>query len=172
MLLHRVVLILFLRLIPLAVFAQHSPLASESGVYHSSNTPPTLPWNTYNYCNAPHVNAGHYELPPHITSMGGGKLVHVSVVMRHHKVSVAECVASRPPRPSSQMFTVEKKVTCLTDTAAASARRTILRPPNAISIHPRGGSAPKPALFSSRMTSAGQRSRMTRRHPSTTRSRP
>ena len=79
--------VLFFKPIPLAVLAQqHSPLASESGVYDSSETPVTLPWNTYNYCNAPHVNPAHYELPPNIASMGGGKLVHVSVVMRHHKV--------------------------------------------------------------------------------------
>ena len=88
MLLHGLALVVF-GLITLGVLAQHSPLASESGVYDSSETPVTLPWNTYNYCNAPHVNAAHYELPPHIASMRGGKLVHVSVVMRHHKVSVS-----------------------------------------------------------------------------------
>ena len=83
MLLHGVALAL---LTPTGSLAQYSVLASEAGVYDSSETPPTLPWNTYNYCNAPHVNAAHYELPPHIAAMGGAKLVHVSVVMRHHKV--------------------------------------------------------------------------------------
>jgi hypothetical protein len=34
---------------------------------------------TYNFCNA------HYDLPPNATATGG-QLVHVSVVMRHHKV--------------------------------------------------------------------------------------
>jgi len=61
---------------------QRSLLASASGIYDSSETPLTFPWNTYNYCNAPHVNAAHYELPPNCT---GANLVHVSVVMRHHK---------------------------------------------------------------------------------------
>jgi hypothetical protein len=108
MLLHGLALALSFRLIP-GVLAQHYPLASESGVYDSSETPAKLPWNTYNYCNAPHVNAVHYEFPPDIASMGGGKLVHVTVVMRHHKVSVSVRAASRPRRPSSQMFAVEEK---------------------------------------------------------------
>ncbi|KAH9993436.1 phosphoglycerate mutase-like protein [Russula vinacea] len=66
--------------------APHSPLASAYGVYNSSQTPSTLPWDTYNFCNAPHVNAAHYEFPPNATSTGGSMLVHVSVIMRHHKV--------------------------------------------------------------------------------------
>ena len=37
------------------------------------------PWN--NYCNAPHVNASHYQLPEE-----GAELVHLTVMMRHHKV--------------------------------------------------------------------------------------
>ncbi|KAH9994292.1 phosphoglycerate mutase-like protein [Russula vinacea] len=36
------------------------------------------PWN--NYCNAPHVNASHYQLPEE-----GAELVHLTVMMRHHK---------------------------------------------------------------------------------------
>jgi len=89
MLLHGAVFVLFL--IPTGIVARqpHSALASESGVYDSSETPPTLPWNIYNYCNAPHVNAAHYDLPD-IASMGGGKLVHVSVVTRHHKVCASQ----------------------------------------------------------------------------------
>ncbi|KAI0659475.1 phosphoglycerate mutase-like protein [Cubamyces menziesii] len=58
------------------------PLASADGVYDSSITPANLPWNTYNYCNAPHVNAEHYQRPanaPH------AKLVYLNVVIRHHK---------------------------------------------------------------------------------------
>ena len=58
-------------------------LASVSGVYNSSRTPSTLPWDTYNYCNAPHVNAQHYHLPENAT---GAKLVYLNVVTRHHKV--------------------------------------------------------------------------------------
>ena len=32
-------------------------ISTPLGVYNSSKTPPNFPWNTYNYCNAPHVNA-------------------------------------------------------------------------------------------------------------------
>jgi 2-phosphoxylose phosphatase len=71
---------------PTLLLAQN-PLSSASGVYDSSQTPPTLPWNTYNFCNAPHVNAAHYDLPPQALSSDGAQLIHVSVVMRHHKVS-------------------------------------------------------------------------------------
>jgi hypothetical protein len=78
---------LFFSFSPMSILAQYSPLASVHGVYDSSQTPPTLPWNTYNFCNAPHVNAAHYEFPPNATdSTGGSLLVHVSVIMRHHKV--------------------------------------------------------------------------------------
>ncbi|KAH9966321.1 phosphoglycerate mutase-like protein [Lactifluus volemus] len=69
---------------PTLLLAQN-PLSSASGVYDSSQTPPTLPWNTYNFCNAPHVNAAHYDLPPQALSSDGAQLIHVSVVMRHHK---------------------------------------------------------------------------------------
>ena len=57
---------------------------STLGVYNTSKTPSSLPWNTYNYCNAPHVNAKHYQTPPE-----GDKatLVYLNVLMRHHKVS-------------------------------------------------------------------------------------
>jgi len=109
MLLHRVAFVF--SLIPAGILAQqpHSVLASESGVYDSSQTPPTLPWNTYNYCNAPHVNPAHYELPD-IASMGGAKLVHVSVVMRHHKV----CVCHRHPRLNlgGRWLPYRQKTTC------------------------------------------------------------
>ncbi|KAI6025496.1 hypothetical protein EDC04DRAFT_2722569, partial [Pisolithus marmoratus] len=40
-----------------------------------------LPWDTYNYCNAPHVNPDHYSLPDE----AGARLEFVVVVMRHHK---------------------------------------------------------------------------------------
>lgn len=69
---------------PMSCLAQYSSLASAYGVYNSSQTPSTLPWNTYNFCNAPHVNPAHYEYPPN--AMEGSQLVHVSVIMRHHKV--------------------------------------------------------------------------------------
>lgn len=68
--------------------AQSPGLTSASGIYNSSETPPALPWNTYNFCNAPHVNAAHYELPPQAVAAAGpgaARLLHVTVVMRHHK---------------------------------------------------------------------------------------
>ncbi|KZV63428.1 phosphoglycerate mutase-like protein [Peniophora sp. CONT] len=52
-----------------------------TGVYNSSATPASLPWNTYNYCNAPHVTASHYEAPE------GAELVYLNLMMRHHKCS-------------------------------------------------------------------------------------
>lgn len=33
-------------------------------VYNSSITPPTLPYNTYNWCNMPHVRPQEYVTPP------------------------------------------------------------------------------------------------------------
>ncbi|KAI9463914.1 phosphoglycerate mutase-like protein [Russula earlei] len=80
---HSIALVLFLICGP-TTRSTVEQLASASGVYDSSHTPLTLPWNTYNFCNAPHVNTAHYELPSSITS-NGGHLVHVSVIMRHHK---------------------------------------------------------------------------------------
>lgn len=41
------------------------------------------PWDITTYCNAPHVTASHYKEPEK-----GAELVHVSVLMRHHKVSL------------------------------------------------------------------------------------
>ncbi|KAI0369550.1 phosphoglycerate mutase-like protein [Pilatotrama ljubarskyi] len=57
-------------------------LASADGVYNSSFTPGTLPWNTYNYCNAPHVTAKHYRRPANAPE---AKLVYLNAVIRHHK---------------------------------------------------------------------------------------
>ncbi|SJX62622.1 related to acid phosphatase [Sporisorium reilianum f. sp. reilianum] len=53
-----------------------------SGVFTSSVTPADLPWDTYNYCNAPHVSAKYYERPPQAKD---ARLVFVNVVQRHHK---------------------------------------------------------------------------------------
>ena len=53
------------------------------GIYNSSHTPSSLPWNTYNYCNAPHVNVAHYTRPSQ-----PAELVYMNVMTRHHKVSV------------------------------------------------------------------------------------
>lgn len=58
-------------------------LASANGVYNSSTTPDNLPWNTYNYCNAPHVNAKHYRKPSNVSD---ANLVYINAVIRHHKV--------------------------------------------------------------------------------------
>jgi hypothetical protein len=54
----------------------------QTGVYDSSITPSDLPWNTYNYCNAPHVNSAHYMMP----SESGAEMVYMNVMIRHHKV--------------------------------------------------------------------------------------
>lgn len=66
-----------------SVAVEGTPISSKNGVYDTSVTPGTLPWNTYNYCNAPHVNAKHYTRPVD----SGAKLVYLNVVMRHHKVA-------------------------------------------------------------------------------------
>lgn len=87
----------------MSVLTQYSPLASAHGVYTSSQTPPTLAWNTYNFCNAPHVNVAHYEFPPNATeSTGGSQLVHVSVIMRHHKVRAFPSLSTHFYLPSEK----------------------------------------------------------------------
>jgi len=45
------------------------------------------PWDITTYCNAPHVTASHYKEPEK-----GAELVHVSVLMRHHKRAPAVLV--------------------------------------------------------------------------------
>jgi len=133
-----------------------SALASASGVYNSSQTPSTLPWNTYNFCNAPHVNAAHYELPPNATfiSTGGSRLIHVSVIMRHHKV-----------RPF--LFLLFHHFVYMA--SKRSARRITPPHSNATSTPKQGGSAPT-RLYNSRMISAARQSRTTPRRPTTTHS--
>ncbi|KAI8996247.1 phosphoglycerate mutase-like protein [Trametes punicea] len=64
------------------VSAESGSLASANGVYNSSITPSDLPWNTYNYCNAPHVSKEHYARP---TNVSHPELVYLNVVIRHHK---------------------------------------------------------------------------------------
>ena len=66
-----------------ATTANAQSLSSASGVYDTSTTPAHLPWNTYNYCNAPHVNAEHYEFPANVSN---ATLVYANMMMRHHKV--------------------------------------------------------------------------------------
>lgn len=67
----------------LMTVASSSPL----GISNSSTTPAHLPWNTYNYCNAPHVNAAHYDVPPEFP---GAQLVYLNLLMRHHKVRLLD----------------------------------------------------------------------------------
>ncbi|KAI0312124.1 histidine phosphatase superfamily [Amylostereum chailletii] len=55
------------------------PGFNGTGIYNASTTPRALPWNTYNYCNAPHVHAAHYRAPD------GAVLVYLNGMMRHHK---------------------------------------------------------------------------------------
>ena len=57
-------------------------LLNSTGIYNSSVTPSDLPWNTYNYCNAPHVNSQHYTQPEDPAAT----LEYLNVVIRHHKV--------------------------------------------------------------------------------------
>ncbi|KAN0109872.1 phosphoglycerate mutase-like protein [Russula decolorans] len=38
------------------------------------------PWDTSRYCNAPHVNASYYQ-----AAEEGAELVHLTILMRHHK---------------------------------------------------------------------------------------
>ena len=134
-------LVLHLPYTALVATAPESPgLASASGIYNSSETPQNLPWNTYNFCNAPHVNAAHYELPPQATTAGVGdaQLLHVSVVMRHHKV-----------RPGVTVLrTTENRRT----NTHKSARRTTSHRWRARSARLREQSGTAQAPFSSRTT--------------------
>lgn len=79
-------LFVVLAIVPIGVLGSNETSGintSIPGVYNTSKTPSSLPWNTYNYCNAPHVNAAHYTTP---TNVSGSKLVYMNVMMRHHKV--------------------------------------------------------------------------------------
>ncbi|KAH8926558.1 phosphoglycerate mutase-like protein [Atractiella rhizophila] len=70
----------------LSAAQQDTVLANKDGVYSSSTTPAHLPWNTYNYCNAPHIKPSHYVLPSPVgESTSEPKLLHVTIFMRHHK---------------------------------------------------------------------------------------
>ena len=64
------------------ILSNQTELASATGVYDTSQTPADLPWDTYNYCNAPHVSAEHYAKP----NVSDATLVYLNTVMRHHKV--------------------------------------------------------------------------------------
>jgi 2-phosphoxylose phosphatase len=92
------------------LFATEFALANVPGIYNSSTTPPHLPWDTYNYCNAPHVNAQHYRLPENAND---AKLVYLNVVTRHHKVRFNDhcrCLNSLtcPKRTPDNLFPSEK----------------------------------------------------------------
>ncbi|CAO1620168.1 unnamed protein product [Parajaminaea phylloscopi] len=52
-----------------------------SGIYNTSYTPAHLPWDTYNYCNAPHLSHAHYT-PPREHNV---RLVYVTAFQRHAK---------------------------------------------------------------------------------------
>jgi hypothetical protein len=143
-----------LRATILLFLAPMSALASASGVYNSSQTPSMLPWNTYNFCNAPHVNAAHYELPPNVTFTGGSQLIHVSVIMRHHKVG------------AFLFFSFHNFVHLA---SKRSARRITPRHPSATSTPKQGGSAPT-RPYNLRLISAARQSRTTPRRPTTTHS--
>ncbi|THG96106.1 hypothetical protein EW145_g7840 [Phellinidium pouzarii] len=72
----------FLASLTLTVLSASMAAVAYNGVYNSSVTPSDLPWNTYNYCNAPHVNAAHYTKPANVS---GSVLVYMNVMIRHHK---------------------------------------------------------------------------------------
>lgn len=63
-----------------AVTALSNSSALAHGIYNGSSLPSGLAWNTYNYCNAPHVNAEHYPAAP-----SHSKLVYVTSFQRHAK---------------------------------------------------------------------------------------
>ena len=71
-------------LAPSAEVPVYNGICSSTGVYNTSSTPANLPWNTYNYCNAPHVNAAHYEVPGNAPN---ATLVYLNALIRHHKVN-------------------------------------------------------------------------------------
>lgn len=72
------------RLAPqLILFPNQQQLSlNNTGIYNSSITPSDQPWNTYNYCNAPHVNSQHYLEPQDSEAT----LEYLNVIIRHHKV--------------------------------------------------------------------------------------
>jgi hypothetical protein len=72
----------FPRLATLTFLAKNTQESPSVEIYNSSITPKHLPFNTYNYCNAPHINVAHYE-PPNNTNV---ILKYVTIVLRHHKV--------------------------------------------------------------------------------------
>jgi hypothetical protein len=126
-------------LLQLMFFAAVGPLfaagISSSGIYNSSKTPSNLPWDTYNYCNAPHVNAKHYILP---TNDSKAQLVYMNVVMRHHKV----CVLFPP------------NIVTFTCSIVPSALQTTFIPPKIHLTQLRVGTA---VILSTRYTSAEPR---------------
>ncbi|EIW76979.1 phosphoglycerate mutase-like protein [Coniophora puteana RWD-64-598 SS2] len=68
------------------VLADALNTSTTIGIYNTSHTPSNLPWDTYNYCNGPHVNAAYYVLPEsHTPGVKGSTLVYVNSMMRHHK---------------------------------------------------------------------------------------
>lgn len=70
------------RLATLIFLSRNVEESTPVEIYNSSITPKHLPFDTYNYCNAPHLNAAHYK-PPNNTNV---ILKYVTIVMRHHKV--------------------------------------------------------------------------------------
>ena len=84
------------------------------GIYNTSTTPASLPWNTYNYCNAPHVNAEHYFKP---TGDKRAKLVYMNVVTRHHKVSLSYFDDITSPRPTCKSESAPLTIFFLTRTS-------------------------------------------------------
>ncbi|KAI6006206.1 phosphoglycerate mutase-like protein [Pisolithus orientalis] len=72
-----------------------------TSVYNASITPSSLPWDTYNYCNAPHANPDHYSLP----NESGARLRFVVVVMQHHKLGPFLVIPQSYAGGTAQIFT-------------------------------------------------------------------
>lgn len=85
-------------LVSLAAVGIAAQSSGPIGIYNSSRTPSNLPWNTYNYCNAPHINVDHYTGPSQ-----PAELVYMNVMTRHHKVSVIIVVQSHTQAEHSHL---------------------------------------------------------------------
>jgi hypothetical protein len=98
------------------------------GVYNSSTTPMSLPWDIYNYCNAPHMNARHYTAPE------GAELVHLSVMMRHHKVrdcqGQAQWLMVLSRELLTTLFSTSAILTLLWAGTAATSSKSIMPTPS------------------------------------------
>ncbi|KIM51609.1 hypothetical protein SCLCIDRAFT_142949 [Scleroderma citrinum Foug A] len=124
---------------------QDSLHISTFSVYNSSTTPSELPWSTYNYCNAPHINADHYSLPNENST-----LVFVAMVMRHHKRTPDNLY------PSEHTLNPPSGWNCSDPTYAyAAGTARIFAEVNVPTNHPFGGRVWAGTCDAGQMTSGG-----------------